>query len=153
MRNKNIFILIPAFLLLLVSMSCNEDDEPLAPIAGKWRGTMSEIQLKPFGLPIPISREDENFNAEIEFKSDGRVILQNNSETRQGTWQVNGDKLITDIDFSTADIKLDGTYTIESLTETTLVFYVEKDNQTITDPETGRSISGDIKATLHFQKI
>ena len=145
--------IITGLFLLLVTLSCNEEDEPLAPIAGKWRGTMAEIKVKPFGIPIPFSREDESFDAEMEFRTDGTLIVNDGSQTRQGTWQLNGNKLVTDIDLSTEFIELSGNYTIESLTETTLIFYLEKKNHTLSDPDTGQSISGDIKAILHFTKI
>ncbi|MEX1239235.1 MAG: lipocalin family protein [Cyclobacteriaceae bacterium] len=138
---------------LLAAFSCNDDDEQLAPIEGKWRGTMAEIQVKPFGLPIPVSKKDESFHTEIEFRSDGKLIVYEDSQTTEGTWKLNGNKLVTDIDFNTEFIGLSGTYTVERLTGTTLIFYLEKDNQTISDPDTGQSISGDLKATLHFQKI
>lgn len=138
---------------VLIAFACNDDDEQLAPIEGKWKGTMAEVEVKPFGIPIPVSKKDKSFDTEIEFKSDGKLIVYEDAKTTEGTWQLNGDKLVTDIDFNTEFTGLTGTYTVEKLTGTTLIFYLEKDDQTISDPDTGQSISGDIKAILHFQKI
>ena len=70
----------------------------------------------------------------------------------EGTYQVIDEKLITDINFNTGIIDLKGTYTIEELTDTKLVFYLKK-NDTLTDPDSGLSVSGNIKGTLHFQRL
>lgn len=114
---------------------------------------MAEIEVRPFGIPLPVSKEDDTFDSEIEFRSDGTLILYDGSQPTEGTWDLKGDKLTTDIDFNTALINLSGTYTVETLTETTLVFFLEKENQTITDPDSGQTISGDVKAILHFERI
>ena len=140
------------FLVLTLMFSCEEDAKDFASIVGKWRGTTAEIEVKPFGIPIPFSKKDESFEAEIEFKSDGTVILLDDSETREGTYEVVDGKIITDLNLSTEFIDLSGTYTIETLTTSTLIFYIKK-NDTITDPDSGRSISGDITATLEFERL
>jgi hypothetical protein len=140
------------FLLILLVFSCDDEDKTFTSIVGKWIGTTARIQLKPFGLPIPISKKDDSFAAEIEFRTDGTVTLVNDSETHEGTYQVVDDKIITDLRFATEVIDLSGTYTIETLTASTLVFYIKK-NDTITDPDTGKSITGDIKATLEFERL
>lgn len=140
-------------IFLLVAMSCREEEKNFPSIEGKWRGTSAEITVKPFGIPIPFSEEDDSFATEIEFKSDGALIIYDGAEPTRGSWQVVDDKLITDVNFSTDFIDLSGTYTIEELTQTKLVFYLEKENETITDPDSGKSISGDVKVTLHFEKI
>lgn len=140
-------------LLLILVMSCRDEEKTLAPIIGKWRGTLAEIKIQPFGIPLPVSQQDDSFDTEIEFKSDGTLIVYDQSGTTEGTWELRDDQLITDIDFSTDFIDVSGTYTVDVLTATTLVFHLEKENQTVTDPDSGQSISGDIKATLHFEKI
>lgn len=141
------------FLALFVTLSCKEDEETFAPIVGKWKGTLAEIEIQPFGIPLPVSKEDDTFDSEIEFRADGTIIVYDSSQPTEGTWELKGDKLTTDIDFNTSLIELSGTYTIEVLTKSTLVFYIEKENQTITDPDTGQSVSGDVKVSLHFDAI
>ena len=139
--------------LLLCLLSCKEEEPSFTSIVGRWKGTLAEVQVKPFGLPLPFSEEDDSFATEIEFKADGTMIVYGESQDTEGTYQVVGEKLTTDINFSTEIVELPGTGTIETLTQTTLVFYIKKDNTTITDPDSGRSISGDIKATLHFERL
>ena len=140
-------------IVLALAVACKDEEQKLAPIAGKWRGTLAEISIQPFGIPVPISRKDETFDTEIEFRTDGTIVIYDGSQPTEGTWQLNGDQLTTDVDFNTDFLELSGTYTVEILTQTTLVFYLEKENQTVTDPDTGQSISGDIRGTLHFEKI
>lgn len=147
--SKPILIIMTFFLLL----SCREEDKKFASIVGKWKGTLAEIQVKPFGLPTPIGREDENFAAEIEFRSDDTVILLQNGQPIEGSYQVVDEKLITDIEFNTGWLDITGTYTIQELSDKKLVFFLERKNETITDPDSGTSVSGDIKATLHFERI
>ncbi len=139
---------------IMIALSCqNKDDEEVfASIVGKWKGTLAEMELKPFGIPIPVKKNDENFSSTIEFRADGTMTLNDGSKTTEGAYQLVNNKLITDIDFRIETIDLSGTYTIEELTATNLVFYKKK-KDTLTDPDTGQSISGDIKVTLHFGRI
>jgi hypothetical protein len=139
------------FLLLTLAFACRDDEKNFASIEGKWQGTLAEIEVKPFGLPIPFSRKDETFHNEIEFNADGTMTVLDDTQPTQGTYQLVDDKLTTDINFSTEIIELSGTYTIETLTQTTLVFYLKK-KDSVTDPDTGLEVSGDIKATLHFER-
>jgi uncharacterized protein (TIGR03066 family) len=148
-----LFRITAGLLLLLFAFACNEDEKEFAPIVGKWKGTLAEVEVKPFGIPIPVSKEDDSFDSEIEFKSDGTLIVIDNSQTTEGTWQLKGDKLTSDINLGTDLINISGTYTIEILTQTSLVFYLEKQNEKFTDPDSGQTISGDFKGILHFQRI
>ena len=140
------------FILVTLLFSCREEGKNFASIEGKWRGTLAEIEVKPLGLPLPFTEKDEKFSAEIEFKSDGTIALLHDKEYTPGTYQVVDDKLITDIHFSTEMIDLSGTYTIETLTQSTLVIYLKK-KDTIADPDSGLAVSGDITATLHFERL
>lgn len=149
MKTRKINLII---LCMVVILSCREEDKKFVSIVGKWKGTLAEVQIKPFGLPTPFSKTDESFAAEIEFRSDGKLILMENGQLTEGTYQVIEEKLITDIDFNTRIMDLSGTYTIEELTGTKLVFYLKK-NDTLTDPDSGLSVSGNIKGTLHFQRL
>jgi hypothetical protein len=81
------------------------------------------------------------------------LVVTDDSKTTEGTWQLKGDKLTSDINFGTDLIDLSGTYTIEVLTQTSLVFYLEKQNEKFTDPDSGQTISGDFKGILYFERI
>jgi hypothetical protein len=148
MKRKYFAYIILSFFVLF---SCKEDEDPKPSIVGKWKGTLAEIEVKPFGLPTPISRNDDDFAAEIEFKSDGTMILLENAQPIEGTYHIMGDQLMTDIDFQTDALDLSGDYVIEQLTQNKLVVFLEKDGS-VTDPGTGVTINGDIKATLHFDR-
>jgi hypothetical protein len=139
------------FLLLLV-LACNEDSEITSGIDGKWQGTLAEIQVKPFGLPLPISQDDPSFETRIDFSDNGVMVIWDGSDPKEGTYKVEGNELTTDIDYSIEDISLSGTYIIETLTATQLVIHLERD-ETIADPDGGPSISGKIKVTLHFNRL
>lgn len=139
------------FLLLLV-LACNEDSEITSGIGGKWQGTLAEIQVKPFGLPLPISQDDPSFATRIDFNDNGVMVVWDGSDPKEGTYSVAGNELTTDIDYTIEDISLSGTYTIETLTATQLVIHLERD-ETIADPDGGPSISGEIKVTLHFNRL
>ena len=140
-------------LSIVLFVSCKEDEEKPASIVGKWKGTLAEVQLKPFGLPTPVTREDDTFAAEIEFKSDGTVILLQNGQPIEGTYDVSGETLTTSLEFETDILDLTGNYTIEELTATNLVVFLEKEDETLTDPDSGFTVTGDLKATLHFERL
>ena len=69
----------------------------------------------------------------------------------QGHWSQDGEKLTASLDFNTEFVDLNGEYTIQTLTDTKLVLYFEKDG-TYEDPDTGIQIEGTLKATLYFDK-
>ena len=140
------------FFLFFLALSCKEENKDLAAIEGKWQGTRVEVQVKPFGLPIPFSEDDESFATLIEFKADGTMTVHADQPT-DGTYNVIEDKLIIDIDLVIEDRELAGTYTLETVNESTLVFYIKQENQTLADPNGGPTLKGDIKLTLHFRKV
>lgn len=139
--------------ILLLLMACQEDAEISSSIEGGWKGTLAEVQLKPFGLPIPISKDVPTFDAELEFRSDRTIILRDDSQSIEGTYQLTGDKLTIDLDYSIENLKLSGTYDVETLTETSLIFHRKEDGATIVDPDGGQSVQGQLKVTLHFQRL
>lgn len=147
--------IISAAVLILsgILLSCNDDEErTFTSIEGEWRGTLAEIQVKPFGLPLPFSEDIESFDTRMEFKPDGTVTVDEGGQSVEGTYQRNNDKLIIDIDMTIASIELAGTYTLETLDDATLIFFTER-NDTFSDPDGGPSISGKVKVTLHFARI
>ena len=149
MKLRNIlslFCLVSCALLI----GC-DDEKEFASILGQWQGTKAEAEIEAFGIPLPINETDDTFDAVVEFKDDGTIILTEDAQTSTGTWEQNGDKLLLSITFSTDFIDLSGTYTIKDLTATKLTLYIEKDG-TYTDPDTGIDVDGTVKATLYFDK-
>lgn len=140
------------YLLLVLTLACREDAEITSGIEGKWKGTLAEVQVKAFGLPIPIKKDDISFASRIDFNKDGAMIIWDDGDPIEGTYQVNGDEVAVNIDYSIEDIDLSGTYTIEKLTSTQLVIHTRRD-ETIANPDGGPSISGEIKVTLHFSRL
>lgn len=134
-------------------LTCNDDEEKIfTSIEGNWQGTLAEIQVKPFGLPLPFSEDLESFDTRLEFKPDGKVIVDEGGQPVEGSYQRTDDQLVIDIDMTIESIELAGTYTIETLDEDTLIFFTERDD-TFSDPDGGPSISGKVKVTLHFVRI
>lgn len=136
--------------LLVAPLAC-DDDEKMASVEGTWQGTKAEGEVLVFGVPSGFEEEDDTFNPVLEFKQGGVVTLTQGGAPSQGTWSQDGEKLITSLNFDTNFVDLSGTYTIQTLTETKLVLYYEKDG-TYEDPDTGIEIEGTLKATLSFDK-
>ncbi len=141
-------VLCSAFLL---GISGCDEEEKLASIEGSWQGTRAEGEVLVFGVPTGFEEEDVTFDPTLEFKQGGTVTVTTNGTPSSGTWSQSGDKLTTSIDFNTSFVDLSGDYTIETLTETKLILYYEKDG-TYEDPDTGIEIDGTLKATLYFDK-
>jgi len=128
-----------------------DDEEKMASIEGTWQGTKAEGEVLVFGVPSGFEEEDNTFNPILEFKQGGDVTLTQDGIPSQGTWSQAGDQLTTTLTFDTDFIELPGTYTVETLTATKLVLYLEKDG-TYQDPDTGIEIDGTLKAMLYFDK-
>lgn len=137
-------------LLLLIAVSCQKDDTVItAPIEGRWQGTLAEVQVKPFGLPLPINDDDPSFATIIEFRSDGTLVFFEGDVSRHGTFTIIGDQLSIETDYTVEDMSLSGTYVVQTLTDTSLVIYLKRNNE-IVDAEGMPAVKGDIKITLHF---
>lgn len=136
---------------LLMLFACNDDSVITASIEGRWKGTRAEVEARPLGLPIPIRRDVPSFDSPVEFRPDGTMTIMEGTSP-EGTWYISGDELTLDIDYTIEDVGLAGTYTIETLTETTLVMYLVKRGQTLADPDNAPAISGRVKVTLHFRR-
>ena len=128
-----------------------DDEEKIASVEGSWQGTKAEGEVLAYGVPTGFEEEDDTFNPITEFKPGGVVTLTQNGVPAQGNWSQNGEKLTTSLDFNTEFVDLSGNYTIQTLTETKLALYFEKDG-TYKDPDTGIEIKGTLKATLYFDK-
>jgi hypothetical protein len=136
--------------LLLTPFAC-DDEEKMASVEGSWIGTKAEGEVLVFGVPSGFEEVDETFDPVIEFKQGGGVTLTKDEVPYAGTWSQDGEKLTTSLTISTDFVDLSGTYIIQTLTDTKLVLYLEKDG-TYEDPDTGIDIEGTLKATLSFGK-
>lgn len=150
MKVKILFSLLISALFLFGPLGC-DDNEKIASVEGSWEGTKAEGQVLLYGVPTGFEEEDDTFNPILEFKQGGTVTVTQNGTPSQGTWSQDGEQLTTSLNFNTNFVDISGTYTIQTLTETTLVLYYEKDG-TYEDPDTGIEIEGTLKATLTFNK-
>jgi len=141
---------LSAVLLIALTAGC-DDEEKFSSIEGKWQGTKAEGKVLVFGVPSGFEEEDDTFDPTLEFKQGGVVTLTQDGTPSQGTWSQDGEKLTMSITFDTDFVDLSGAYTIETLTDTKLVLYYEKDG-TYKDPDTQIEIDGTLKATLYFDK-
>jgi hypothetical protein len=139
------------FYVVFFALLACDDEEKMAPIEGSWQGTKAEGEVLVFGVPSGFEEEDDTFNPLVEFKPGGAATMTYDGVTTQGTWSQDGEKLTTSLNFNTDFADLVGAYTIETLTETKLVLYFEKDG-TYEDPDTGIDIEGTLKATLYFDR-
>lgn len=128
-------------------LSCDDDDEKKqSNIVGRWAGDRAELRFN----MIPYN--DENFNITLEFKTDGTVVLVEDNNTVTGTYRVDGDDLtLTGVDVVSIPVAISGEYDIEQLTDTRLVLEGDRQGE-YTDPN-GQTISGNLKAILHFNRI
>ncbi|HEX8040577.1 MAG TPA: hypothetical protein VF490_15565 [Chryseosolibacter sp.] len=80
-------------MVLTLALSCqkNSDEEVFASIEGRWKGTLAEMELKPFGIPIPVRKSDDNFSSTLEFRADGTMTVNDGSKTTEGTYHLAGD--------------------------------------------------------------
>jgi hypothetical protein len=136
--------------LVLLSTSC--DDEKMSSIVGKWNVNKAEYNCRPFRYPGTINQTEDNLDTAFEFKSDGSLELTRAGKLSTGTYELKERNLITSLPFTTQVIGLSGKYSIQELTETKLVLYVERDD-TFQDPDTGTNLRGTVKATLHFDRV
>lgn len=136
--------------MLLIPFACDEE-EKTGSVEGTWTGTKAEGEVLVFGVPSGFEEVDDSFNPVLEFKQGGVVTLTQDGVPYSGTWSQDGEKLTTNLNFTTDFVDLSGVYTIQTLTDTKLVLYLEKDG-TYEDPDTGIDIEGTLKATLSFQK-
>jgi hypothetical protein len=139
------------FLLVLAFAACDSDNEASVSIVGTWQGDKADLLVKPNGFPVAIPYTIDDFDAVIEFKSDGTISVTDNSQTATGTYQRDGDNLTLSTGFTVEDISLEGTYEIVKLTASALEIKIEKD-ATVKNPNNGTDISGNVNATLVFTR-
>lgn len=137
---------------LLLIVSCDDNDEVTAPIAGVWNGTKTDFRLNPKGIIPPFTITEDDFSIRLEFKSDGTLLLTDNSnQTTAGTYTLNARDLTINISYEYEFIGMEGTYHVEELTTSRLRVSIEKEG-TYEHPDTGEQFDGKVKATLYFEK-
>src|SRR5688572_22213676 len=127
----NVKFLFPVVLFGLLA-AC-DDEEKIASVEGSWQGTKAEGEVLAYGVPTGFEEEDDTFNPILEFKPGGVVTVLHDGVPAQGNWSQIGEKLTTSLGFNTEFADLSGDYTIQTLTETKLALYFEKDG-TYIDP-------------------
>lgn len=138
-------------IVVLAGCQDNSDAVITASLDGQWKGTLAEIEVRPFGLPIPFKEDDASFATRIGFASDGTFTVWEGNQPIAGKFTLVGDQLNIETDYTLEDIGMAGTYVIETLTDQSLVIYTERDDQ-IVDPDGAPAVNGDIKVTLHFAR-
>ena len=138
-------------ILLSAACACDDDDEEIRSVQGRWQGTLLEVKLEAFGVTVR-SEKDDTFDAVIEFKSGGEVTIEDEGQSATGTWKQSGKTITITADFSIEGIDLSGDYTIKEISETKLELYTER-NGKYEDPDSGVEIEGTIKATLYFNAL
>ncbi|WP_276365621.1 hypothetical protein [Chryseolinea sp. H1M3-3] len=137
-------------LLVFGPFGCDED-EKTASIEGSWQGKKAEGKVLVFGVPSGFEEEDNNLKPLLEFEEGGVVTLTQGGVRSHGTWVQDGEKLTMSLTFNTNFVDLSGTYDIQTLTDSKLVLYLEKEG-IYEDPDTGIAIEGMLKATVSFDK-
>jgi hypothetical protein len=144
-----------AILILLVAAlwGCKEEAEITASIVGKWNGREADFKINPSGIIPAFTLHKDEFPVQLEFKSDGKMVLTDNKGvTRNGTYAQTSDQLTIAIDYTFELIELSGTYQITELTTTSLSAEIEREGS-YTHPDTGQQFDGKVTATLHFTRV
>jgi hypothetical protein len=134
------------------AFSCDNDAEITAGLVGKWQGDKADLVVKPDGFPVGVPYSFDEFDAVLEFKADGTLIVTEESQSTPGTYVKTGSKLEMNSALTIEDINLSGTYQIRELTRSTLKIEIEKD-ATVKDPNTKGDVTGEVKATLTFSRM
>lgn len=131
--------------LCFAMIHCNDDPE-FASIVGKWQGDKAKFNVN----GIPITEDEFNFN--LEFKSDGTVTYTKNDVTTSGTYILAGKNLsVSGLEVEGLPVSLSGSYEVKELTTNRLEIEGEREGK-IDDPTYG-TISGKVKATFFFNKL
>lgn len=149
-----LFIKIAAVSLTILTLAaCREDDDAVitGPIEGQWKGTHAEIEVRPFGLPLPFKEDDDSFAIRMQFAAGGTLTVWDRSQPIEGTYALAGDQLTIETDYTLEDIKMAGLYIVEILTDDSLVIYTERDDQVI-DADGAPAVNADVKVILHFAR-
>jgi hypothetical protein len=140
------------FLFSIALTACKDEPEITAPIIGKWSGQESDFKINPSGIIPAFTLHEDEFPVQLEFKTDGSLILTDNKGVnRNGSYVHSGDQLTINVDYTFELIELSGTYQINELTSSSLQTEIEKEGS-YTHPDTGQQFDGKVTATLYFRK-
>ena len=139
--------------LVMLLGSCQDDENEIkATIVGKWQADKADLIVKPDGFLIGIPYTVNEFDAILDFKSDGTLTITDDNTSSTGTYVMEGDKLTINSQLMLEDINMSGTYEVLTLSATALEVRIEKD-ATVKNPNDGTDVSGTVKATLHFTRL
>jgi hypothetical protein len=115
---------------LLLLSACNDDDpEVTASIQGRWQGDRSDLRVT-YGVIQLYQQQDDEFDAVLEFKDDGTVTFTEDGTTTEGTYELNGTTLTTDVDFQFEGIDISNmTFDVVQLTDTRLELHLDQDHE------------------------
>jgi uncharacterized protein (TIGR03066 family) len=149
---KRIYILACLFAVVALLSGCEDDPEITAAVVGKWSGREADFKINPSGIIPAFTLHEDEFPVQLEFKSDGKLMLTDNKGVSQnGTYSQSGNQLTINIAYTFELIELSGTSTINELTSTELEAEIEKEG-TYTHPDTGQQFDGKVTATLFFTR-
>ena len=140
-----------AFITISTLSHCDKDDDTTGSLTGKWQGETAEAKIEVIHATV-WEETDDSFDAEVEFKNNGTVVVKDNGQETEGTWERSGNTLHTSIDLLGSDFGGSHDLKIKTLNETALELYLEKDS-TYQDPDTGSQITGKLKGTAQFRRI
>ncbi len=139
--------------LLLVVFACKDDDEPVVAnrIIGQWQGDRAEAKVT-YSVVTLHERVEEAFDALLEFREDGTVSVTRGTTTTDGTYDLNGNTLTTNVDFQYEGVDIQSmTFTVGELTETRLVLDLDQD-QEVDVPDFGM-VKTTIKGKFEFDRL
>lgn len=149
MKVKILFCILLS-VIFIMPFGC-DDDEKMASLEGSWQGTRAQGEVLVFGVPSGFDEEDNTFDPVLEFKEKGVVTVTHDGTSSDGTWSQDGEVLTMSPDLNTSFVDISGTYTIQTLTATSLVLRYEREG-VYNDPDTGIEIEGSLRASLYFTK-
>lgn len=140
-------------MLIVIALSaCKDEAEINAAIVGKWGGREADFKINPSGIIPAFTLHEDEFPVQLEFKSDGTLILTDSKGvTKNGTYSQAGDQLTINIAYTFELIELSGMYQIKELTSSALSAEIEKEGS-YTHPDTGQQFDGKVTATLFFTR-
>jgi hypothetical protein len=145
-------ILNSLWILAILFTACKDEPEITAAIVGKWAGQEADFKINPSGIIPAFTINEDEFHVNLEFKSDGTLVLTDNKGVNQnGSYVLSGDKLTININYKFEMIELSGVYNVKTLTSTSLEAEIEKEGS-YTHPDTGQEFDGKVTATLFFSR-
>jgi hypothetical protein len=149
---KKIAGIFSLVLLTAFCVSCKDDEAEVgATIVGTWQGDHMDAKVV-YGVITLQEEEDDEFNATLQFNDDGSVSFTRDGNTTNGTYQLNGTRLTTNVDLQVEGVDFSSvTFDVVELSQTKLRLHLEKD-QEVQVPDVGM-VNTTIKANLAFDRL